>query len=151
MNKNKFLLISLVISSSSLAQTVKNIGSMTEMGKENFASHIKLDTITNKKHLFGMGPYGRMQGEISVFDGKPFYSSVDEKGRGIVSANWEIEAPFFVYANVENWAEYEVSAEFNSLEDIQKVIAETAQSKGFYLKKTFRKAWLCRYRTSRRR
>ena len=114
MNKNKLLLISFVISSSSIAQTVKNIGSMIEMGKENFASHIKLDTITNKKHLFDMGPYGRMHGEISVFDGKPFYSSVDEKCRGIVSANWEIESPFFVYANVENWAEYEVSAEFHS-------------------------------------
>ncbi len=137
MNKKKFLLISLVISSSSFAQTVKNIGSMTEMGKENFAPHIKLDTITNKKHLFGMGPYGRMQGEISVFDGKPFYSSVDEKNRGIVSANWEIESPFFVYANVEKWAEYEVSAEFHSLDDIQKVIAETAQSKGVGLKKPF--------------
>lgn len=101
MNKKKFLLITLVISSSSFAQTVKNIGSMTEMSKENFALHIKLDTITNKKHLFGMGPYGRMQGEISVFDGKPFYSHVDEKNRGIVSANWEIESPFFVYTNVE--------------------------------------------------
>ncbi len=110
---------------------------MTDMGKENFAPHIKLDTITNKKHLFGMGPYGRMQGEISVFDGKPFYSSVDETGRGIVSANWEIESPFFVYANVENWNEYVVSTEFNSLENIQKIVAETAQKHGYDLKKPF--------------
>lgn len=110
---------------------------MSDMGKENFAPHIKLDTIANKKHLFGMGPYGRMQGEISVFDGKPFFSSVDENGKGIVSANWEIESPFFVYANVENWAEFEVSAEFNSLDDIQKVVTETAKSKGYDLKKPF--------------
>ena len=84
-----------------------------------------------------MGPYDRMHGEINIFDGKPFYSSVDEKGRGIVSANWEIESPFFVYANVENWTEFEVSAEYKSMDDIQIVIAETAQSKGFNLKKPF--------------
>lgn len=84
-----------------------------------------------------MGPYGRMQGEISVFEGKPFFSSVDDKGRGIVSANWEIESPFFVYANVENWAEFEISTEFNSLDEIQKVVAETAKSKGYDLKKPF--------------
>ena len=135
----KYLIIVLGICFSNpvLSQTVKNIGSMTDMGKENFAPNIKLDTIFNKNHLFGMGPYGRMQGEITVFDGKPYYSSVDEKGRGIVSANWEIESPFFVYANVENWEEYEIKAEFNSMDDIQKVIAETAKSKGFDLQKAF--------------
>lgn len=137
MEKIFFLFLSLTFSNTGFAQTLNNIGSMTDMGKDNFAPHIKLDTITNKKHLFGMGPYDRMHGEINIFDGKPFYSSVDEKGRGIVSANWEIESPFFVYANVENWTEFEVSAEYKSMDDIQIVIAETAQSKGFNLKKPF--------------
>jgi acetolactate decarboxylase len=127
----------LLIINYSFAQQVYYQGSMSGMDKDNFAPHIKIDTLTHKKHLFGMGPYGRMQGEITIFDGKPFYSSVDEKGRGMVSSNWEIESPFFVYANVENWAEYEVSAEFNTLEDIQKVVEETAQSKGYDLKKPF--------------
>ncbi len=121
----------------SFSQTVKNIGSMTEMGKENFAPHIKLDTIANKKHLFGMGPYGKMQGEISIFDGKPYYSSVDEKGVGIVSANWGIESPFFVYANVEKWQSYTITVELNSLDAIQKAVAETAQKNGYDLKKPF--------------
>lgn len=127
------------ISSTIFAQNtqVKNIGSMADMGKENFAPHIKLDTISNKKHLYGMGPYGRMQGEISVFDGKPYYSSVDDSGRGIVAANWEIESPFFVYANVENWSEYSFSTAINSLDDIQKIVAETAQKNGYDLKKPF--------------
>lgn len=133
------LIVFMQISSTIFAQNnqVKNIGSMADMGKENFAPHIKLDTISNKKHLFGMGPYGRMQGEISIFDGKPFYSSVDENGRGIVSANWEIESPFFVYANVENWSEYSISITINSLDDIQKIVAGTAQKNGYDLKKPF--------------
>lgn len=133
----RILFLASFIANFANAQTVKNIGSMSDMGKENFAPHIKLDTISKKKHLFGMGPYGKMQGEISVFDGKPFYSSVDENGRGIVSANWEIESPFFVYANVENWNEYVVSTELNSLENIQKIVAETAQKQGYDLKKPF--------------
>jgi acetolactate decarboxylase len=137
MYKIKITLLTLVLPILTFSQTVKNIGSMTDMGKENFAPHIKLDTISNKKHLYGMGPYGRMQGEISVFDGKPIFSSVDDKGRGIVSANWEIESPFFVYAIVEDWIEYKVEAEFNSLEDIQKLIAETAHARGYDLKIPF--------------
>jgi alpha-acetolactate decarboxylase len=132
---NLFLVMGIAFSS--FGQAVKNVGSMAEMGKQNFAPNLKLDTILNKKHLFGMGPYGKMQGEITVFDGKPFYSSVDEKGRGVVSANWEIESPFFVYSNVENWIEIEVSTDFKSLDDIQKVIGETAQSKGYNLKNAF--------------
>ncbi|WP_255071208.1 FmdE family protein [Lacihabitans sp. LS3-19] len=121
----------------SFSQSVKSIGSMTEMGKENFAPHIKLDTISNKKHLFAMGPYDRMRGEITVFDGKPFYSSVNENGEGIVSANWNIVSPFFVYANVDNWQEIKVSASLSSVDEVQKLVAETASKYGFDLKKPF--------------
>lgn len=51
---------------------------MTEMGKENFAAHIRLDSIANKKHLFDRAPYGRIQGEISVWKDVPYFSEVGQ-------------------------------------------------------------------------
>ena len=50
---------------------VHTVGAMSEMGKNNFKTQVWLDTIPDKAHLFGMGPYDRMKGEIMVFDGKP--------------------------------------------------------------------------------
>jgi acetolactate decarboxylase len=119
------------------AQNVKNIGSMTEMGKENFAAHISLDSIANKKHLFGMGPYGRMQGEISVWDGVPYFSEVGQNGEGIVSKNWQMEAPFFVYANVSKWRKYKVNLNCRNLEELQKNIENIAKEKGYRTERPF--------------
>ncbi|MCP9757584.1 hypothetical protein EGI26_20675 [Lacihabitans sp. CCS-44] len=137
MLKTLSLVSLLFICTKAFGQNVKNIGSMYSMGKENFAPHIKLDTISNKKHLFGMGPYGKMQGEISVFDGKPFFSSVDEKGRGIVSANWAIESPFFVYANVTKWQKYKLNLSFQNLDELQKAIENLAKEKGHVTENPF--------------
>jgi acetolactate decarboxylase len=116
---------------------VHSVGSMSNMGKENFAPHINLDTVSTKTHFFGMGPLGRMQGEITVLNGKPFGASVNEKGEGVVQENWAIEAPFFVYANVAKWKKYPFSATINNLDDLQKAVAQIAQQNGFDLKQPF--------------
>jgi acetolactate decarboxylase len=116
---------------------VRSVGSMSNMGKENFAPHINLDTISTKSHFFGMGPLGRMQGEITVLNGKPFEASVNEKGEGVVQENWAIEAPFFVYANVTKWKKYPFSAKITNLDDLQKAVAQIAQQNGFDLQQPF--------------
>ena len=116
---------------------VRSVGSMSNMGKENFAPHINLDTISTKSHFFGMGPLGRMQGEVTVVDGKPFGASVNEKGEGVVQENWAIEAPFFVYANVAKWRKYAFSADIKNLDDLQKAVAQIAQQSGFDLQQPF--------------
>jgi acetolactate decarboxylase len=119
------------------AQKVNYTGSMSEMGKENFAPHIRLDTIPRKTHFFGLGPLGRMQGEITVLDGKPFGASVNQNGEGIVSVNWKTEAPFFVYANVEKWKSFTFKADISNLADLQQAVAEIAKKNGYDLTQAF--------------
>ena len=128
-----------ILSTVVIAQTpiVHSVGSMSNMGKENFAPHISLDTVSTKTHFFGMGPLGRMQGEITVLNGKPFGASVNEKGEGIVQENWAIEAPFFVYANVPKWKKYVFNTDINNLDDLQKAVAQIAQQNGFDLQQPF--------------
>lgn len=81
-----------------------------------------------------MGPLGRMQGEITVLNGQPFSATVNEKGEGVVQKNRQIEAPFFVYANVTKWKKYPFSAKIANLDDLQKAVAQIAQQNGFDFK-----------------
>ncbi|MGB5377202.1 hypothetical protein, partial [Muriicola sp.] len=92
------LLLVALVSQVGLAQEsgkVFTAGAMNEMGKTNFKPQIWLDTLPDKSHLFGMGPYDRMKGEIMVFDGKPFYASAFEEAKALVSQSWDIRSPFF--------------------------------------------------------
>ncbi|MDZ7899287.1 MAG: acetolactate decarboxylase [Arcicella sp.] len=117
--------------------TVNFVGSMSEMGKDNFAPHISLDSIKNKKHLYALGPLGKMQGEITVVDGKPFGVKVNADGDGIVKKNWKIKAPFFVSSNVKSWQTFEIETAIGSLDELQKKIEEIAQQNNIDLATPF--------------
>jgi acetolactate decarboxylase len=121
----------LLIAHTSFAQSqVHHTGSMSTMGKENFKATVLLDTLS-KSHLYGIGPYGKMQGEITVLDGIPFISQADEQGSGIVTQNWNSEAPFFVYAHVDQWISYPIKKSIKSVRDLQQVIEELATKNGY--------------------
>jgi len=121
----------------SLAQPmVKHAGSMSQMGKENFKSSIRLDTV-NSSHLYGIGPYGRMQGEITVLDGRPLIAQVLADGTATVSLNWQAEAPFFAYANVSNWTSYPIHSQIENINELQRAIEDLAVQKGYDLSTPF--------------
>ncbi|HLF63033.1 MAG TPA: acetolactate decarboxylase [Saprospiraceae bacterium] len=64
---------------------------------------IDLDTITNKDHLYGLGPLEYLAGELLVLDGKSYKSAVQTGSEMIVEETYNVKAPFFVYANVARW------------------------------------------------
>ncbi|MEQ9375334.1 MAG: acetolactate decarboxylase [Imperialibacter sp.] len=112
-------------------QPLSTVGAMSEMGKNNFAPQLWLDTLTNKDHLYGLGPYGPMQGEITIVDGKPFYASAYEEGKSVIGQTWDMKSPFFVSANVDKWVAYEFTDSISSVDDIEQLVAKTAKSKGY--------------------
>lgn len=116
---------------------VYTVGTMNDMGKTNFETQVWLDTLPAKSHLFGIGPYDRMKGEITVFDGKPFYASAFEEGKATIGQSWNIRSPFFVYANVAEWKAFELSGAISSVEDIQTKVAAIAQKNGYALTAPF--------------
>lgn len=87
--------------------TVKIVGAMRNvMHKGELFGTISLDTISDKNHLFGLGPVEYLKGEIVIMDGKIYQSTVAEYGNSeIEEENWQVKAPFFVYANIEKWKE----------------------------------------------
>ena len=132
-----FTLTLLFIAQVTFAQSiVKYSGSMSKMGKENFKATIILDTLP-KSNLYGLGPYGKMQGEITVIDGKPLIAEAQADGSAKVSQSWKAEAPFFVYQQVSDWVAYDLSFEMESLASLQQAIETIARQKGYNLTTPF--------------
>ena len=89
---------------------VHSIGAMKDMGSA-YDLHVLLDTISPKSHLYGLGPYDRMKGEITVVDGKPYFATAFVDGKHEVGTNWNISAPFFVYSYVKEWSVFQIVKE----------------------------------------
>jgi len=85
---------------------VKIIGAMRNvMWKGQLYGNISLDTIANKEHLYGMGPVEFLSGELMIFDGKSYKSTVLSPTEMKVEETYNVKAPFFGYANIEKWNE----------------------------------------------
>ncbi|WP_175443764.1 acetolactate decarboxylase [Flagellimonas zhangzhouensis] len=112
------------------------VGAMKDMGS-TYDLNMDLDTISTKKHLYGMGPYDKMKGEITVVDGKPYYASAFVDGAYVVDKNWNIKSPFFVYSNVGSWEVYTIEGDFNSVQNIQEAVAKMAKANGYDLEQPF--------------
>jgi len=78
------------------------------MWKGELYSKIDLDTISNKKGLYGLGPVSNLTGEIMLYDGKTYVSKVTSDSTMTVQETKNVGAPFFVYANINSWREVEV-------------------------------------------
>ena len=134
-NKNLFLTITAILCIIQLnAQLPKthSIGAMKDMGN-TYDLNIWLDTIANKSHLYGMGPYDKMKGEITVVNGKPYFASAFTYGAYEVGKDWDIRSPFFVYSNVSKWNVFKIEGDFNSVHDIQEKVAAIAKENGYDL------------------
>lgn len=128
-----FILVLLLVTFYSNAQPiVKHAGAMSTMGAENFKGNILLDTLA-KNNLYGLGPYGKMQGEITIINGKPLIAEALADGSARVSQTWKAEAPFFVYQQVPEWTSYEFKSKVNDLNGLQVAIEAMANQNGYDL------------------
>lgn len=101
------------------------VGAMKNvMWKGQLSSSIDLDTISNKKGLYGLGPEAYLTGEILINNGKSYVSKVISDSTMMVEQRWEASAPFFVYAHVNEWIEEELPKDIISIDDLEKYIDE---------------------------
>lgn len=151
--KNK-LLILLILSLASCkkienknntANKVQVSGAMKNvMKKGQLYGTINLDTISNKEHLFGLGPIEYLSGEITIFDGISYQSKVVTDTTMMVKENFNLKAPFFVYTNASNWSEIEVPktvTDLIKLEDfLNKIPKKSNEPFGFKIEAVAEKA-----------
>lgn len=101
------------------------VGAMKKvMWKGELHGTINLDTISNKKGLYGIGPVSYLTGELLINDGISYVSKATSDSTMIVEKNFKVSAPFFVYANVNEWKEIELRPEIKTIQDIEELVDE---------------------------
>jgi acetolactate decarboxylase len=78
---------------------------MNVMRKGELFGTINLDTISNKEHLYGLGPVEYLKGECLIVDGTSYRSTVAADGSIKMEETFKTKAPFFVYTNIDKWKE----------------------------------------------
>lgn len=116
---------------------VRSAGAMSEMGKNGFAPTISMDTLQKYPRIFGMGPLGKMQGEITFADGVPYSGYADLDGKAFIQENWDINSPFFVYGEVEEWVSISLEGKLDDVSSIEKLIETIAPKNGIDLIQPF--------------
>ena len=104
---------------------IKIVGAMKNvMWKGELGSSINLDTISDKKGLYGLGPVSYLTGELLINNGKSYVSKVTSDSTMTVEKNFKTFAPFFVYGNVTKWNEIELPSNVKSIKDLEEFIDE---------------------------
>ena len=104
---------------------IKVVGAMKNvMWKGELGSSIKLDTISNKKGLYGLGPISFLAGELLINNGQSYVSKVTSDSTMTVEKTFDVSAPFFVYANVTEWNELDLPPNIKSIQNLEKFIDE---------------------------
>jgi acetolactate decarboxylase len=101
------------------------VGAMKNvMWNGELGDRINLDTISNKKGLYGLGPENYLTGELLINGGKSYVSKVTSDSTMTVEKRFDVSAPFLVYANVTEWHEIELPSTITSIKDIENLIDE---------------------------
>ncbi len=89
------------------------------MMKGQLSGTISLDTIAEKKNLFGLGPIEYLTGEILILDGRVYKSTIKNDSIMVVEESFDLKAPFFVYANVANWSDRLLPDSIETLQQLE--------------------------------
>jgi acetolactate decarboxylase len=82
---------------------VHHVGEMRKVMREgNLAGTIDLRQLANKPHLYALGPLENLRGEVTIWNGTPSISSIDQ-GKIRIRETLEHKACFLVYASVKEW------------------------------------------------
>jgi acetolactate decarboxylase len=134
------ILISMVMCSAPESSREENqvtiVGQMKNvMWKGELGAKIRLDSLSDKSHLYGLGPVEYLQGEVLIIDGKAYKSSVETDSTMRVEETFDIGAPFFGYSQVSEWDEQIVPDTIQSigqLEDFLDQITKESQRPFFF-------------------
>ncbi len=100
-----------------IAGAMKNV-----MWKGELNPIIHLDTIPDKKGLYGLGPLAGLRGEILIKDGQSFQSKVLSDSTMLVEETYNVGAPFFVYARQQIWSKKPLPRDIETIAVLERYI-----------------------------
>lgn len=117
------------------AQEVKTVSAMKKvMMGEDLSAHIQWDSIAHK-NLYAVSPLGRIEGEITILDGKVYSSKVIKNNKIVIDTISKVKSPFAVYTYVAEWNEFELNEKIETLEELQATIEKIAKANGYDINK----------------
>ncbi|MBK7041690.1 MAG: alpha-acetolactate decarboxylase [Bacteroidetes bacterium] len=107
---------------------VNVVGKMKNvMWKGQLQGVINLDTIQNKNHLYGFGPQEYLNAELLIMNGKSYKSTVVNEKVMKVEETYESKAPFFAYANIEEWDLYALPDSVTNISTLENYLNQVSQ------------------------
>jgi acetolactate decarboxylase len=100
------------------------------------ASVVSLEDLAGRKGLYAMGPVDGLDGEITIFDSKPFITQV----RGsdyVLDKTFKHGAFFLVWTEQAAWKDVPVPATVKGYVDLQNFVKAQAQAAGIDVTKPF--------------
>jgi len=108
---------------------VKYSGALRSMMSGNLQATASLDSLSKKPHLYALGAFENLKGEIQIFNGKAFNSSV-QSGNLVFDKTFDKKASLIVYAEISSWQDIEIPSAINSLKKLEAFIEEQAKQSG---------------------
>ena len=100
------------------------------------ASVVSLEDLVGRKGLYAMGPIDGLDGEITVFDSKPYITQV--RGVDYVADNtWKHGAFFLVWTEQTKWMDVPLPPTVKGYVDLQQFVKAQAQAAGIDVTKPF--------------
>lgn len=100
------------------------------------ASVVSLEDLAGRKGLYAMGPIDGLDGEITIFDSKPYITKV--RGSDYVADNtWKHGAFFLVWTEQEKWKDVFIPGTVKGYVDLQNFVKTQAQAAGIDVAKPF--------------
>jgi acetolactate decarboxylase len=116
---------------------VEYAGAQKEIFKSGTANSVlSLEEFAGKKGLYAIGPVEGLDGEITIFDSKPYISKV----RGsdyLVDTTLKHGAIFLVWTEQSAWQDIPVPPSVKSYPDLQRFVKEQARCSGLDTTKAF--------------
>lgn len=107
--------------STATVEFVSAMKNVMRLGK--LEGNVLLDTLP-KKNLYGIGPVEYLKGELMIMDGTSYISRVETDSTMTVETSFDTKAPFFVYAQVEDWEKETMPNSINNLETLEAYLDE---------------------------
>jgi acetolactate decarboxylase len=132
-----FLLLAVCAALSLSAQEVRHAGAMHNVKSGmSLAPQLRWDTL-NPEYLNGVGPLGRLEGEVTVLEGNIYVAAVDADGNLVTDLATRAASPFGVYARAGMFLSTRIARPVNNLQGLEQLIAEHAAQLGWDMEQPF--------------
>ena len=90
------------VSGQSNPYTVQWVGAQRDLMHGDLSSHIALDALKGRRHLYALGPLELLRGEITIWDGEPSIARI-QNGQIVIDRTLGHRAAFLVWTEVDRW------------------------------------------------